>query len=304
MNTALNRFAWATAAATFLLVVAGALVTSHRAGLSVPDWPTTYGRFMFAYPVAQWVGGIRYEHVHRLIASTVGMLTVVLAFWLVKAQAARGLRWLGISALAAVIVQGLLGGLTVLHDLPPAISAAHGSLAQAFFCITLTIAMLTSRAWQNPAPVVAPRAKLLRALASFTTLAIYVQLILGAIVRHSNRGIMVHIAGAVLVFAAVAGTAALIVLDEQLHRMYWHGWLMLVLVMCQFGLGVVTLVVRAPKTSAAPLTAPQVLLPTIHVAGGALLLAGSWLLALRSYRFVKPTPETGAWPVPSEAVSG
>jgi cytochrome c oxidase assembly protein subunit 15 len=303
VKTALNRFAWLTAAATFLLVVAGALVTSHRAGLSVPDWPTTYGRFMFAYPVAKWVGGIRYEHVHRLIASVVGMLTVVLAFWLVKARMSRGLRWLGIGALAAVIVQGLLGGLTVLHYLPPSISAAHGTLAQTFFCITLTIALLTSHQWETGAVSTSPRAGLLRALTLFTTLCVYGQLILGAIVRHSDQGVLAHIAGAVLVFTAISGCATLIMLDDQLRVFYWHGLGMVLLVSCQFGLGVATLVVRAPKSSEASLTIVQTLLPTIHVAVGALLLAGSLMLTLKSFRFLKSAGQTGVLPLSPQTVS-
>ena len=148
-NRWLHRFACLLAFATFLLICAGASVTSHRAGLSVPDWPTTYGRFMFSFPVSKWVGNIRYEHVHRLIASVVGMLTIALAFWLVRMEPRRWVRHLGIAALGAVIAQGVLGGLTVKLMLPPPISIAHASLAEAFFCITIALALVTSERWKQ-----------------------------------------------------------------------------------------------------------------------------------------------------------
>ena len=119
-------------------------MTSHRAGLSVPDWPTTYGQFMFSFPMSKWVGNILYEHGHRLIASVVGMLTIVLAFWLVRVEPRRWVRRLGIAALAVVIAQGILGGLTVKLMLPPSISIAHACLAEAFFCVTVALAFVTS----------------------------------------------------------------------------------------------------------------------------------------------------------------
>ena len=115
----MNRFAVATAAATLLLIAAGGLVTSTESGLSVPDWPTTYGYNMFAFPLSKWVGGIRFEHTHRLIASTVGLMTVLLAILLARREPRRWVRRLGYLAVAAVVAQGLLGGLTVLLFLPP-----------------------------------------------------------------------------------------------------------------------------------------------------------------------------------------
>src|SRR6186713_3191317 len=110
---------------TVLLIAAGGMVTSTDSGLSVPDWPTTYGWNMFTFPPSKWVGGIFYEHGHRLIASTVGFLTILLALWLWFGETRRWVRWLGVTALAAVIVQGVLGGITVLYFLPPAVSIAH-----------------------------------------------------------------------------------------------------------------------------------------------------------------------------------
>jgi len=144
VNSPLHRFATFVAGCTVLLVLAGSLVTSTGSGLSVPDWPTTYGWNMFSFPPSKWVGGILYEHGHRLIASTVGFLTIVLAAWLAFADPRRWMKWLGAGALGAVIAQGVLGGLTVLFFLPASISTAHAGLAEIFFCMTVAIALFTS----------------------------------------------------------------------------------------------------------------------------------------------------------------
>ena len=136
----LHLFAMLVAASTAVLIFAGGMVTSTGSGLAVPDWPNTYGWFMWTFPIQHWVGGIFYEHTHRLIASTVGLLIVILAAWLWRAEPRRWVRRLGYIALAAVITQGLLGGLTVLYYLPDPISIAHASLAQIVFCLTITIA--------------------------------------------------------------------------------------------------------------------------------------------------------------------
>ena len=127
----LHRFAKLLAGCTVFLVLAGSLVTSTDSGLSVPDWPTTYGWSMFTFPPSKWVGGIFYEHSHRLIASTVGFLTILLAIWLWRSEPRRWMRWLGVAALGAVVAQGVLGGLTVLFFLPAPVSTAHAGLADA-----------------------------------------------------------------------------------------------------------------------------------------------------------------------------
>src|ERR1700720_3325180 len=143
----LHRFAKLVAGCTVFLVPAGSLVTSTASGLSVPDWPTTYGWNMFTFPPSKWVGGILYEHGHRLIASTVGFLTIILAGWLFMRDPRRWMMRLGLAALGAVIAQGVLGGLTVLFFLPAAISTAHAGLAEIFFCLTIAIALFTSPRW-------------------------------------------------------------------------------------------------------------------------------------------------------------
>src|SRR5437773_4183344 len=145
----LHRFSQFLAACTVLLVLAGSLVTSTGSGLSVPDWPTSYGWSMFTFPPSKWVGGIFYEHSHRLIATTVGFLTIVLAGWLWRQDRRRWMKRLGAAALGAVIAQGVLGGLTVLFYLPAAVSTAHAALAEIFLCMTVAIALFTSPRWME-----------------------------------------------------------------------------------------------------------------------------------------------------------
>src|SRR6187401_3193764 len=182
----LHRYAKLVAASTVLLIAAGGMVTSTGSGLSVPDWPNTYGRFMFLFPMDRWVGGIFYEHSHRLIASTVGFLTIILAVWAWRVEPRRWVRRLGFTALGAVILQGLLGGITVLLFLPPAVSIGHAGLAQLFFCMTVTMAVVTSPRWRNTVdPVDDPT---LRKLAAATTALIYLQIILGATMRNNGAG--------------------------------------------------------------------------------------------------------------------
>ena len=144
----LHLFALLVAGSTALLIFAGGLVTSTGSGLSVPDWPTTYGWFMLTFPLDKMVGGIFYEHSHRLIASMVGLLIVVLATWLWRTEPRHWVRRLGYIAVAAVITQGILGGITVLWFLPDAISIAHAGLAQLVFCLTVSIALFTSPGWR------------------------------------------------------------------------------------------------------------------------------------------------------------
>ncbi|HTK80852.1 MAG TPA: COX15/CtaA family protein [Bacteroidota bacterium] len=189
----LHRFIVFTACCTFLLIIAGGLVTSTQSGLSVPDWPTTYGHFMFAYPLDQMVGGIFYEHSHRMIASCVGFLTVIVAIWLWRREDRRWVRNLGYTALAAVIVQGILGGLTVQFLLPTPISVSHATLAQTFFSIMAALALVTSSWWRSDQKVLTgheAHPKLFR-LSVMTMVAVFIQLILGALMRHTQSGLAV-----------------------------------------------------------------------------------------------------------------
>jgi len=186
----LSRYAALCAVATLGLIALGGLVTSHGAGMAVPDWPTTYGYNMFLFPVSQWVGGIFYEHTHRLYASAVGLLTVILAVWLHLRAPDRRVVALGWAALVLVIVQGVLGGLRV-SLMKDSIGVLHAALAQAFFLLLTLIAVLTSAwwgRWRKDAPAVPP---VLFRWALLATALIFVQLMVGATMRHQHAGLAV-----------------------------------------------------------------------------------------------------------------
>ena len=302
-NCALHRFACLTAAATYLLIAAGASVTSNRAGLAVPDWPTTYGQFMFSFPYSKWVGNIFWEHGHRLIASTVGILTIILALWLVRCEPRRWVRRLGIGALAAVIAQGILGGLTVQFLLPPAISIAHAALAQAFFCMTVALAVATSPKWREAHPgIETSGAGTMRLLAGATTIAIYVQLILGASVRHSAEGVIAHIIGAVGVTGCIGCLVVFVFRNVPLGEFTVPATILAALVGAQSALGLATLAVYVPKHAPGQLTLVQIVLPTIHLAVGALILVTSLMMTLKSFRHLAATKNSGPVPLVTGAV--
>ena len=188
----LHRFALFTAIATLLLICSGGMVTSKGVGLAVPDWPTTFGYNMFLFPVSQWVGGIFFEHTHRLIASTVGFMTIILALWIWRADDRRWLRNLGFAALGAVILQGVLGGLrvTLLKD---EIGIFHACLAQAYLGILVLITLATSRIWNRISASHTSLAAVrnLARIAICTTAVIYLQLGLGATMRHQHRDLSI-----------------------------------------------------------------------------------------------------------------
>jgi cytochrome c oxidase assembly protein subunit 15 len=193
-NPWLHRFALLTAGATLLLICSGGMVTSRGVGLAVPDWPTTFGYNMFLFPVSRWVGGIFFEHTHRLIASMVGFLTTILAVWIWRVDDRRWLRNLGFGALGAVILQGVLGGLrvTLLKD---EIGVFHACLAQAFLGMLIVIAVATSGLWRGISMVRTTQqgdsTRTLVRLAICTTLVIYLQLGLGATMRHQHRDLSI-----------------------------------------------------------------------------------------------------------------
>jgi cytochrome c oxidase assembly protein subunit 15 len=184
----LNRFAWFTAAATLLLICSGGMVTSKGVGLAVPDWPTTFGYNMFLFPISKWIGGVFFEHTHRLIASTVGLLTIILAVWLWRSEN-QSLRNLGLIAVAGVVLQGILGGLrvTMLKD---QIGIFHACLAQAFLGLIVFIALATTEFWRTGARVDVDLAPI-RRIALVTTLLIYGQLALGATMRHQHKDLAI-----------------------------------------------------------------------------------------------------------------
>ena len=191
-NKWLNRFAWFTAIATLFLICSGGMVTSKNVGLAVPDWPTTFGYNMFFFPFSKWIGGIFFEHIHRLIASTVGFLTIILAVWLWRSEPRRWVRNLGYAALAAVIIQGVLGGLrvTMLKD---EIGIFHACLAQAYFATLIVIALVTTNFWDRLSlnPLQSDNVRILVRVSIITAIMIYVQLSLGATMRHQHRDLSI-----------------------------------------------------------------------------------------------------------------
>jgi cytochrome c oxidase assembly protein subunit 15 len=296
----LHRFAKLVVGCTVLLVLAGSLVTSTGSGLSVPDWPTSYGWNMFTFPPSKWVGGIIYEHGHRLIASSVGCLTIVLAAWLWLTEPRRWLKWLGIGALGAVVVQGILGGLTVLFFLPAAISTAHAALAEIFLCLVVSIGLFTSPGWIEGygVPSLGKREHRLRIFATAATALIYTQILLGATMRHTGAGLAIpdfplmlghlvpphwdskiaihfsHRVGALVVLTAVLATAVH-VWSRMRDRSELVGpaTLLAALVSVQATLGAMTV-----------LSGLNVWINSVHVVCGALLLATSLVLTLRAWR--------------------
>ena len=299
----LHRFAKLVTVCTVLLLLAGSLVTSTDSGLAVPDWPTTYGWNLFTFPPSMWVGGIFYEHGHRLIASGVGLLTIVLAVWLWLEDPRRWMRWLGAIALVTVILQGVLGGITVLYFLPAAVSTAHAGLAEIFFCLTIAIALFTSPRWIAGHEGVDDG--LLRRLATATTALIYVQILVGATVRHTDAGLAIpdfplmfgrlvpdhwdpkiaihfaHRVGALMVSLAIVATAGHVWRHHGRRRELTRpAGLIVALGVVQVTLGALTV-----------LSQRAVWINSLHVVCGALVLTTSLVLTLRTWRvkFALPT---------------
>ncbi len=294
----LHRFAVVTAACTWVLIWAGGLVTSTGSGLAVPDWPLSYGMLM-----PPMVGGILYEHGHRMVATSVGMLTTVLAIWLWHSEPRQWVRRLGVAALAMVITQGVLGGITVIFLLPTPISVTHATLAQTFFCVVVLLAFATSREWKTAVRMTDRAHPSLRTVALIATGGIYLQLILGATVRHT--GAALAIPDFPLAFGGLVPpleTAPVAI--HFAHRMFALvvlgalGWLVsriwrehsgdtrftrpAIVLSC-------LVVVQVLLGGTIVWTSRAVFPATAHVAMGALLLATSWLLTLRA--FIHLTPE-------------
>lgn len=289
----LRRFAKLVAASTLFLIFAGAMVTSTDSGLAVPDWPNTYGWFMFSFPLSKMVGGIFYEHGHRLIASTVGFLVIIQAVWLQRREPKRFVRILGWLALAAVVIQGILGGLTVIFLLPLAISVAHAALAEIFFCLTVAIAFFTSLSYDRLQALEKGNAPV--GMAWGLTALVYTQILVGALMRHLGAGLAIpdfplsfgrlvpefasgaivvaflHRAGGFIVAAAVVAMALRLMRYERDHPLRAIANFLLVLIAAQVLLG--GYVIWSGK---------QPHITSIHVMMGASTLALSLILTLAS----------------------
>ncbi len=286
-NRGLHRFATFLACATFLLLVAGALVTSNDAGLSVPDWPTTFGSF---YKMPAMVGGVKYEHGHRMVAEFIGLMTIILGLWTWRVEKRRWLRTLALAALPTVITQGILGGLTVRYYLPPSISTAHAAVAQTFFCIVVAIAVFTGRRWiqEQPRTELDQRRPALFTLALLSIFVLYVQLILGAMFRHHGLSWWPHVINAGVVAIVISWTAIrAISVHSQVDAVRRPAVLMLGLMVAQLCLGFLAFITRVMwgKNASQP-ELPMVISTVVHVAVGALLLATTVILAIQVWRHV------------------
>jgi cytochrome c oxidase assembly protein subunit 15 len=281
-SPSLHRFALLTAASTLCLIIAGALVVGNQAGLAVPDWPLSFGTWM---PPME--GGVFYEHGHRMVATSVGVLTVVLALWIWRRESRRWVRRLAWLALGAVILQGVLGGITVLYRLPAPVSIGHACLAQLFFCLTLSLALFTSRSWDLAAGTFEDaHAPSFRYLCAATSGAIFLQLVFGAALRHGVLDFQWHAVWAFVVACLVGWVAvrAMTHLPEQkpLQRLALS---LGILIIVQIALGVASLLLRQTQEAAAAVpTQMLVWITTLHVAAGALALGISWVLALLAFR--------------------
>ena len=302
---ATHRFAVLTATATLALIFVGGLVTSTGSGLSVPDWPLSFGTLMPAMR-----GGVFYEHGHRMVATSVGLLTVGLAVWLRLREPRAWVRRMGYAAVALVVLQGVLGGLTVLLQLPVGVSVAHAGTAELFLALTTAIAVVTSRTWLLAGPPAAERGLPTSTLALATLVLVYAQVLLGALVRHSGAGLAIpdfptaygglipplgspliayhfaHRVGALVAAACIVATATTVLRrhgdSEALRR---PALVVLALLAAQIFLGALTIWSRRA-------VGPT----TLHVVTGAGILATMVVLTLRAQRLLAPAAPRAAVP--------
>ncbi|HEY1686509.1 MAG TPA: COX15/CtaA family protein [Tepidisphaeraceae bacterium] len=332
-NRSLQMLALAVVCFTFPLIFMGGLVTSHQAGMSVPDWPNSYGYNMFSFPPRLWVGGIFFEHTHRLMGSFVGLLCIALTIcaWMTKNP--RWVKWVATSVLIAVTIQGILGGLRVdLVNLPLAI--VHGCFAQAVFCLAAFMAAISSKWWiQAPKRHGTNTSRRLITLAFVCVGVIYMQLIIGACMRHLKAGLAIpdfptnyghilptgnlqaindyrvtklnldpvtwgqiwlhfaHRMGALVVTILLLSLIAHVIYHNRRDgKLLRPAILLLFLLATQITLGILTVLWRKPADIA-----------TAHVAGGALILMVTFLLAVRARHLYSLSPvQTSADEIPAE----
>jgi heme a synthase len=292
-----HRFAALVALCTFILIIAGALVTSNDAGLAVPDWPTSFHHWpvTYGYFNVPMVGGVLWEHGHRIIAQVIGILTIVLTFWTSRVDRRPWMRKLAWAALGTVIAQGVLGGITVLNFLPPSVSSAHATLAQTFFCLVVSIWLFTGRTWvQEPRMALPTKRPSLPWLATAAVACVYVQLILGAAFRHHGIKLLPHIISAAVVTFVLLWTVVRVLSEySQVQQLRRAALMLLTLLMVQLALGFGSWLTRVEWGHDAPQPlAPMIYTTVAHVAVGALLLATTVVIAIQAWRHVAiPTAE-------------
>ncbi len=299
-----HRLAVVLACATLPLLFIGGLVTSKGAGLAVPDWPTTFGYNMLLYPWSKMVGNIFYEHSHRLVASAVGLLTMALtlAFWLRERR--HWLRWLGIAALLLVILQGVIGGLRVVL-LENTLAIVHAAFAQAFFALTISLAIFTSPDWNSePSNKPITDGGRLSRVCALTTGLIYGQAVFGAVLRHTGERVDAH-----LFFAALVALHVIFILVRVMKfhadrpKLTRPASFLVVLLLLQLMLGVGSYFGKFTSMFGLP-TGTLMILTTTHLVTGALMLATSLLLTLRAYRFSTTSKASVGQKVLTEQFSG
>ena len=281
------RFSLFVAACTFVLIAAGGLVTSTESGLSVPDWPLSYGSLN-----PPMVGGIRYEHSHRVIAGFVGLMVLILTILVWRADSRAWMKRLAAGALLGVVLQALLGGLTVIYLLPLPVSVAHACLGQTLFALLSVLALSASPECRGARAEISANTETMRRLAAVLLSAVFIQLILGALVHHTDGdAIWWHAGGACAVFVLTATSfwfarRAFSGAVRRFAAASLHSTLLQILL----GLGAYYLTIHleaGPQPGRA-----EVLVATAHQAVGALVLAAAALLAAASHRFASP-PELG-----------
>jgi len=287
----LHVIAILTACAVFPLLFVGAGVTSKDAGMAFPDWPTSDGYLV--NPPRWWeVEATRWEHGHRLIGWTVGMLAIGLAVTAWRHGGVR--RIMAITVLLAIVAQGVMGGIRV-REISTGWAMVHGIWGQACFVLACSTALICSRRWWSDAGrCCLPAAERLQRLCIVTTAALFVQLVLGAALRHfgSDAALVAHVLWAV-VSSLLVGWTVLWVIGNYPNRdiVETMGWMVGLLMAAQLMLGGVALVVTVMGGTQNAMVAW--LIPTLHVAVGALVLACSTLLTLCAYRMLRPMPAAG-----------
>jgi len=293
MSKGVHRFALLVACATFFLIIAGANVTSHDAGLATSDWPRSNGTF---FP--EMVGNLFWEHGHRMVATAVGLLTIALAIYLQICERRSWVKRLGWIALGGVIAQGLLGGLTVKMNLPLVVSAAHATLAQLFFLITVSLAVFTSRSWITPDSSVTENGEgvSIRSLCVVALAVILTQLVLGATLRHSATWdkdlptglLLAHVGGAIVVTLVLGATATTVWLRHRTEKYLTRPALVAVtLLFIQLLLGLAAYITRAASPYDPQPLNPMISVTVAHVACGALVFATTIVLTLRVFRVLR-----------------
>jgi cytochrome c oxidase assembly protein subunit 15 len=297
----LHRMAVVLACMTVVLLMAGALVTSNEAGDSVPDWPMSFGRWVLGS--RQFVGNIRFEYSHRVVAGAVGVMTLLTACWAwLRGSAKSRYRWLALAAVIGVVLQAAIGGVRVLlPGYKALIAVPHAFVAQSFFCAVVSLAIITSRSWNQARPARPDdSAAALRPLSIATAAGIMIQLVLGAGFRHGAIGIAPHIAGAIGVVLLVSWTA-LRTLQAAGAESYLRRpvFMLCGLLVIQIGLGIGSYLARLAAVNDPQPLEPMISLTVAHVVVGALTLASAVVLALRCNQVIPAALGAHASSVPA-----